>query len=127
MGTEHAYEVLKAMYEHLRTWENFHFLELTAAKRIVVENGRQSASSERQGRRNHRARKPHRYGAGARRRRLAVGGCEKARAYHHQQRSRHRRARRGAQFRNGSFNPPLYEAKFVYYSDTFENKVRTSA
>ena len=39
MGTEYSYEVLKAMYDHLRKISGFTFLERTHADPIINQNG----------------------------------------------------------------------------------------
>jgi uncharacterized FAD-dependent dehydrogenase len=126
MGTEHAYEVLKAMYEHLRTWENFHFLELTAAKRIVVENGKAvgvSLSGKDGETIVHASRIVMAPGRGG-----AAWLSEVAKKLGLTTTNNEVDIGVRVEVPNSVMDHltrALYEAKFVYYSDTFENKVRT--
>ncbi|MGI6168430.1 MAG: NAD(P)/FAD-dependent oxidoreductase [Christensenellales bacterium] len=126
MGTEHSYNVLKAMYEHLRLWPGFHFQELTAAQSILVENGKaigvslRSKDGETAVYANHIILAPGRGGAAwlsdiAKKLGLSTTNNE---------------VDIGVRVEvpnsvTDHLTKALYEAKLVYYSDTFENKVRT--
>ncbi|MHC1719220.1 MAG: NAD(P)/FAD-dependent oxidoreductase [Clostridiaceae bacterium] len=126
LGTERAYEVLKSMYHHLMDNTNTDFMELTVVTDILVENDRVTGvtAEDKNGTRNiygdYVVAAPGRGGAGW----LALEG---------------RRLR--LQTTNNAVDigvrvevpnsimdhltKDLYEAKLVYYSDTFDNKVRT--
>lgn len=127
MGTEYSFETLRNMYLWLREQAGFTFLERTRAQHIVTENGRvtgvalHTASAE-----------PFTVEAG---RVVAAPGRGGADWLTHIAREN------GIDTRNNEVDigvrvevpnavmdhltKHLYEAKMVYYSDTFENKVRT--
>jgi len=126
LGTEKAYEVLKGMYHHLMDNTNTEFMELSVVSDILVEDGKVAGVTveNKDGTRNihgdYVVAAPGRGGAGW----LALEG---------------RRLR--LQTTNNAVDigvrvevpnsimdhltKDLYEAKLVYYSDTFDNKVRT--
>lgn len=126
LGTERAFDVLRAMYVHLVTNTHTTFMELTTAKEIIVRDGRAcGAVLEHAGEEF-----------------TVEAGCVVAAP-----------GRGGADWLNHTvknlgivtennevdigvrvevpnsimdhLTKHLYEAKMVYYSDTFENKVRT--
>ncbi len=126
MGTEHAAQVLGNMYDHLMDKRGFTFLPSTVAREIITENGVAVG-----------VKYPPPGGAGE-----AYGKAIVAAP-----------GRGGAQWLQGEgkrleigmsnnevdigvrvevpnsimdhLTKPLYEAKLVYYADTFENRVRT--
>ncbi len=127
MGTEYSASTLQNMYDALVKTEGFTFMEMTSARQILVENGRatgvvlQSAKDET-------------FEVEAAKIVLAPGrgGAEWL---------AQEAARLGVETRNNEVDigvrvevpnsimdhltQELYEAKLVYYSDTFENRVRT--
>ncbi|HEX3039999.1 MAG TPA: FAD-binding protein [Caproiciproducens sp.] len=127
MGTEYSYEVLRDMYRYLSERPNFAFMEHTTAESILVENGKAEGVwvSNRNGeRRLLRSRyvvaAPGRGGAKwlariAQENRLSTTNNEVDIGVR-------------VEVPNAVMDhltQNLYEAKLVYYSDTFENKVRT--
>ena len=126
MGTEYSYQVLKAMYEYLSSRPNFEFRERTAAETVLTEHGAACGVriSSKDGEEELSAQRvvlaPGRGGAEW----LSREG-----------------GRLGLPIENNEVDigvrvevpnsvmdhltKNLYEAKLVYYSDTFENKVRT--
>ena len=127
MGTEYSFEVLREMYRYLEKQPGFTFLEKTTAEEILVEGGKVSGV------------RLISQGSGER---IVKSSCVVAAP-----------GRGGAQWLSGlaqslglvarnnevdigvrvevpnavmdHLTKHLYEAKLVYYSDTFENKVRT--
>ncbi len=127
MGTEYSYEVLKAMYDHLAEIPGFTFMEKTHADPVIDENGqvvgavlRHKDGSEETVSARYVVAAPGR------------GGAEWL---------THIAKDNGINTINNEVDigvrvevpnsvmdhltKHLYEAKLVYYSDTFENKVRT--
>ena len=127
MGTEYSFEVLRRMYDHLAAKENFTFLEYTTADTVVTEGGRASgvwASGKDGGRRCYTAPyvilAPGRGGADWLNRVAAENSIQTTNnAVDIGVRVEVPNAVMDCLTKN------LYEAKLVYYSDTFENKVRT--
>lgn len=127
MGTEYSYEVLRAMYQYLAACPTFTFLEHTTADTLLVEDGTVHGVwlVEPDGARR-LVRAPYVIAAPGR------GGAEWLNGVAH---------RNGLSTKNNAVDigvrvevpnavmdhltTHLYEAKLVYYSDTFENKVRT--
>lgn len=126
MGTEYSFEVLRAMYIKLESYENFVFFELSAASNIIVEDGQaigieietSEGTKELFGRDIIAA--PGRTGAAwlaAQAKKLDIP-------------TRNNEVDIGVRVECPNsvmdhLTKHLYEAKLVYYSDTFENKVRT--
>lgn len=127
MGTEYSYEVLRDMYRYLSERPNFEFMEHTTAQSILVENGKAEGIwiSTRDGeRRLLRAR----YVVAA----PGRGGAKwLARiAQENELSTTNNEVDIGVRVEVPNavmdhLTKNLYEAKLVYYSDTFENKVRT--
>ncbi len=127
MGTEYAFEVLKAMYDALAVHPNFTFLDLCTVEDLLVENG--TAVGVRAIRQGQEARV---YRADT----VVVAPGRGGAAWLNGQAKR-----LGLKTTNNEVDigvrvecpnsvmdhltKSLYEAKLVYYSDTFENKVRT--
>ncbi len=127
MGTEYSFETLRAMYQHLIAQPGFTFRELTRATRLLVENGRitgveiQTRGQEPEaveartviaapgrGGADWLSKEAHLHGIGTRNNEVDIGvRVEVPNAV------------------MDHLTTHLYEAKMVYYSDTFENKVRT--
>lgn len=127
MGTEYSYIVLKAMYDYLSSRPNFEFRERTTAKSIVTENGTATGvrlmnkdGKEETVSAQYIVLAPGRGGAEwlnrtANELGLSVTNNEVDIGVR-------------VEVPNAVMDPltkHLYEAKLVYYSDTFENKVRT--
>ncbi len=126
LGTELAYEVLKKMYHHLVDNTNTEFSELTDVKDIIVTNGKvsgvmlENAEGQMNVECNYIVAAPGR------------GGAEWLTA---QAKSLDLKTTNNAVDIGVRVEVPnsimdhltkdLYEAKLVYYSDTFDNKVRT--
>lgn len=127
MGTEYSYEVLREMYRYLSQRPNFKFMEHTTAESILVENGKAEGVwvSVRNGeRRLLRSR----YVVAA----PGRGGAKwLARiAQENNLSTTNNEVDIGVRVEVPNavmdhLTKNLYEAKLVYYSDTFENKVRT--
>lgn len=126
MGTEYSYQVLKAMYEYLSSRPNFEFREKTTAETIFTENGA-AAGVKLSGPEGEETVSvpvvvlaPGRGGAGwlsrvAHENGLSIDNNEVDIGVR-------------VEVPNAVMDPltkHLYEAKLVYYSDTFENRVRT--
>ena len=127
MGTEYSYEVLSKMYDFLEETPNFEFRERTPADSIYVENGRAEGvwllnkNGERE----------------LVRARCVVaapgrGGAEwlSRIAQENRLQTTNNEVDIGVRVEVPNsvmdhLTKNLYEAKLVYYSDTFENKVRT--
>ncbi len=127
MGTEHSYQVLKAMYGYLSSRPNFEFREHTTAESILAENGTVrgvTLTSPDGGRETLEAPvvvlAPGRGGANwlsriGKENNLSIANNEVDIGVR-------------VEVPNAVMDPltkNLYEAKLVYYSDTFENRVRT--
>lgn len=127
MGTEYSASTLQHMYEALNTMDGFTFLELTCAKELLVENGAVcGVVLQPQSGNAFTVFAPHIVMAPGR------GGAEWLAG---------EAARLGIPTMNNEVDigvrvevpnsimdhltKHLYEAKLVYYSDTFENRVRT--
>lgn len=126
LGTERAFDVLRAMYEYLASKPGFEFSELTAAQEILVENGRVKGVTLERGGEIFTAEADYVVAAPGR------GGADWL---------NHAVRALGVTTENNEVDigvrvevpnsimdhltKHLYEAKMVYYSDTFENKVRT--
>jgi uncharacterized FAD-dependent dehydrogenase len=127
MGTEYSFEVLRDMYRYLSERPNFEFMEHTTAESILAENGRAEGVwiSTRNGeRRLLRSR----YVVAA----PGRGGAKwLARiAQENELSTTNNEVDIGVRVEVPNavmdhLTKNLYEAKLVYYSDTFENKVRT--
>lgn len=127
MGTEYSYQVLKAMYDYLSSQPNFEFREHTTAESILAENGKASGVRLKNadgGEENVSAGRvvlaPGRGGAEWLSRAAGELGLSVA---NNEVDIGVRVEVPNAVMDNLTQN--LYEAKLVYYSDTFENKVRT--
>lgn len=127
MGTEYSYEVLKAMYDHLRKISGFTFLERTHADPIINQNGIVTGArlTDKDG--NAQDISAHYVVAAPGR-----GGAEwlAGIAHEHDISTRNNEVDIGVRVEvpnsvMDNLTKHLYEAKMVYYSDTFENKVRT--
>lgn len=127
MGTEYSYDILKAMYDHLETLEGFTFLSETHADPVIGANGeavgailKTKGSEPEEVSADFVVAAPGRGGADW------LSGIAK---------------QNGIEVTNNAVDigvrvevpnsvmdhltKHLYEAKMIYYSDTFENKVRT--
>ncbi|MGX8700035.1 NAD(P)/FAD-dependent oxidoreductase [Caproiciproducens sp.] len=127
MGTEYSFEVLRGMYRYLSGRPNFEFREHTTADSIFVENGKAEGVwlVDRSGGRT-LVRAPYVVAAPGR------GGAEwLARiAQENKLETTNNEVDIGVRVEVPNavmdhLTKNLYEAKLVYYSDTFENKVRT--
>lgn len=127
MGTEYSYEVLKKMYLYLQTKENFEFRENTTAKSIIVENNKAVGVSmvNKKGEESV-AMAPYIVAAPGR------GGAKWLTqvAMENKIQTTNNEVDIGVRVEVPNavmdhLTKHLYEAKLVYYSDTFENKVRT--
>lgn len=126
MGTEYSYKVLMEMYRYLSSRPNFEFREHTTAESVLIENGKAAGIrlSKANGGTLVRGRRvvlaPGRGGANwlsrvARETGLKITNNEVDIGVR-------------VEVPNAVMDPltkHLYEAKLVYYSDTFENRVRT--
>lgn len=127
MGTEYSYEVLKAMYDHLMKIEGFAFLERTHADPVIDENG-VVTGARLTGQDGNTQEISARYVVAA----PGRGGAEwlAGIAHAHGISTRNNEVDIGVRVEvpnsvMDELTKHLYEAKMVYYSDTFENKVRT--
>jgi uncharacterized FAD-dependent dehydrogenase len=127
MGTEYSYQVLKAMYDYLAAKPQFAFLPHTTAEQILVENGRAVGARLRM--------------ADGTEQRVEAGNVVVAPGRGGAAWLSHVAQEIGLDSTNNEVDigvrvevpngvmdhltQALYEAKLVYYSDTFENKVRT--
>lgn len=126
LGTELAYEVLKKMYEHLINETNTEFMELTEVQDIVVKDNKVSKLII-----NNKDGKKEIEGKYI----VAAPGRGGADWLSKQAEKLHLKVTNNAVDIGVRVEVPnaimdhltkdLYEAKFVYYSDTFDNKVRT--
>lgn len=127
MGTEYSYEVLGAMYDYLKNIEGFTFMERTHADPIIDENRRVVGAELTDKKGNKTAvYAPYVVAAPGR------GGAEWltgiAREYDISTRNNEVDIGVRVEVPNSAMDEltkHLYEAKMIYYSDTFENKVRT--
>ena len=127
MGTEYSYQVLSRMYDYLEEKEGFTFLEYTTAESIVSENGAAAGvwAVDREGNRKcYRA--PYVVIAPGR------GGAEwlSRVAAENKIQTTNNAVDIGVRVEVPNavmdvLTKHLYEAKLVYYSDTFESRVRT--
>ncbi len=127
MGTEHSYEVLKRMYDYLATVPGFSFIEKAHADPIIDENGtavgvtlKDSSGETKQLAADYIVAAPGRGGADW------LNSIARA----HNIKATNNEVDIGVRVEvpnsvMDSLTTHLYEAKMVYYSDTFENKVRT--
>ena len=127
MGTENSYVILRSMYERLMSYSGFEFIERAHADPVMDENGKVSGAKltyQDGGEEFVQARyvvaAPGRGGA------KWLTGIAKE----HGIRTRNNEVDIGVRVEvpNSIMDPLtqyLYEAKMIYYSDTFENKVRT--
>jgi hypothetical protein len=127
MGTEYSYQVLKAMYHYLSSRPNFEFREHTTAESILTENGvacgvkmKNPIGKEESIPAQYVVLAPGRGGAEWLSRAAEELGLPVA----------NNEVDIGVRVEvpNAVMDPltkHLYEAKLIYYSDTFENKVRT--
>lgn len=127
MGTEYSYEVLSKMYDYLSGRPNFEFRERTAADTIYVENGKAEGVwlADKSGECK-LVRAPYIVAAPGR------GGAEwlSRIAQENKLQTTNNEVDIGVRVEVPNsvmdhLTKNLYEAKLVYYSDTFENKVRT--
>jgi uncharacterized protein len=126
LGTDRAFGVLKAMYDHLAGMRGFEFMPRTQAKEIVIANGRVSGVAlEKNGARFEVlapavVAAPGRGGA-----QWLADACAK-----NSIKTENNEVDIGVRVEVPNsimdhLTQHLYEAKLVYYSDTFENRVRT--
>lgn len=126
MGTEYSFETLRSMYHWLIEQDGFEFRELTRAESLIVENGHVTGVtlSSRNGTEtvdtNTVVAAPGRGGADWLSRMAHENGIA----------TRNNEVDIGVRVEVPNsvmdhLTKYLYEAKMVYYSDTFENKVRT--
>ncbi|MFT8315685.1 MAG: FAD-dependent protein [Clostridium sp.] len=126
LGTELAYEVLKKMYLHLIENTNTEFEELTEATDIIVENGKVKGINIKNKAGESRIETENLVVAPGR------GGAEwlTKEAKNHNIKTTNNAVDIGVRVEVPNsimdhLTKDLYEAKLVYYSDTFGNKVRT--
>lgn len=127
MGTEYSFETLRNMYQWLQQQEGFTFRELTHADSLVVENGRVTGV-----RLTGRGGETETVAAGAVVAAPGRGGAAwlSGVAKENGLDTRNNEVDIGVRVEVPNavmdhLTQYLYEAKMVYYSDTFENKVRT--
>lgn len=127
MGTEYSYDVLKAMYDHLATMPGFTFLSETHADPII-DNGSNAAGAELIAKDGTKTQVSADYVVAA----PGRGGADWLNKI---------AKKNNIEITNNevdigvrvecpnsvmdNLTKHLYEAKMIYYSDTFENKVRT--
>ncbi len=127
LGTEHAGEVLRAMHDYLIEKTNTTFAELTTADHILVEDGRASGVALRsKSGETFEVRAPYVVAAPGR------GGADwlndEAKALGLKTRNNEVDIGVRVEVPNSIMDhltKYLYEAKLVYFADTYENKVRT--
>ena len=127
MGTELSFVVLQNLFEHLDSCDHFEFRELTRAREIVIRQGR-ACGVVLQNRDGQAEEVEAGYVVAA----PGRGGAEwlNSIAKEHGIDTRNNEVDIGVRVEVPNsimdhLTKPLYEAKLVYYSDTFENKVRT--
>jgi uncharacterized FAD-dependent dehydrogenase len=127
MGTEHAFSVLHNMYKTLEGTQNFEFRERTSAQEVLVEDGRVAGVYLRDAAgATSLVRAP--YVVAAPGRGGAAWLSEVARSNNIQTLNNEVDIGVRVEVPNSVMDhltKHLYEAKMVYYADTFENKVRT--
>lgn len=126
LGTERAYQVLAEMYHRLQKNPNFHFWELTKAEDILVENNQVIGATVNKNGQMITVHADYVVAAPGR------GGAQwlKAQTDRLHLKTTNNEIDIGVRVEvpNGVMDhltKDLYEAKLVYYSDTYENKVRT--
>ena len=127
MGTENSYVVLKAMYDYLSKIDGFEFREKTHADPVVNEDGTATGVilTDKNGNKEEISAK---YVVAA----PGRGGAEWLNRIAHKNNipTKNNEVDIGVRIEvpnsvMDNLTKHLYEAKLVYYSDTFENKVRT--
>ncbi len=127
MGTEHAFDVLRDMYKSLEASGNFEFMERTSATELLIEDGKLAGIHVKDAQGNVRAlRAPFVVAAPGR------GGAawlsQMAKEYGIDTKNNEVDIGVRVEVPNSVMDHltrHLYEAKLVYYADTFENRVRT--
>lgn len=127
MGTEHSFEVLRNMYLYLEQQPNFEFREYTTADKLLIENNKikgiwlvDKKGNRELVRAEYIVAAPGRGGAGWL---TSVANENNLKTVNNEVDIGVR-----VEVPNSVMDPltkHLYEAKLVYYSDTFENRVRT--
>ncbi len=127
LGTDHAFDVLKNMYDHLKTYKGFTFLGATSAKELIVEDNRvKGIVIETQKQDPYKVYAPHIVAAPGRSgAEWLTDVCRKAGLV-----TVNNEVDIGVRVEVPNavmdhLTKHLYEAKLVYYSDTFETRVRT--
>ena len=127
MGTELAFEVLRNMYLHLMEKTQTVFWEQTSARELIVEDGAiRGVNVERADGKQEAVYAPYVIAAPGRGGAQWLSGAAKAAGIHTMNNEVDIGVR--VEVPNSVMDhltKHLYEAKLVYYSDTFENKVRT--
>ena len=127
MGTEYSFETLRGMYQYLMKQPGFTFRELTRAVRLIIEDGSAvGVELQTRGRDPEVAEASYVVAAPGR------GGADwlSKEVHLHGIGTRNNEVDIGVRVEVPNavmdhLTTHLYEAKMVYYSDTFENKVRT--
>lgn len=126
MGTEYAFDVLRGMYTYLASLEGFEFRELTVADKIIVEDNKVIGITVHTKEGQEELRADYVIAAPGR------GGAQwlTSRAREIGLTTNNNEVDIGVRVECPNsvmdhLTKQLYEAKMVYYSDTFENKVRT--
>ncbi len=127
LGTELSYEVLKRMYEHLINDTNTEFLELTSANDIIVEDGKaKGVVLQRKGGGKFEVKADYIIAAPGREGAEWLTGQAKKLGI----RTENNEVDIGVRVEVPNsimdhLTKDLYEAKLIYFSDTFENRVRS--
>lgn len=127
LGTELSYEVLKRMYEHLINDTNTEFLELTSANDIIVEDGKaKGVVLQRKGGGKFAVKADYIIAAPGREGAEWLTGQAKKLGI----RTENNEVDIGVRVEVPNsimdhLTKDLYEAKLIYFSDTFENRVRS--
>ena len=127
LGTELSYEVLKRMYEHLINDTNTEFLELTSANDIIVEDGKaKGVVLQRNGGGKFEVKADYIIAAPGREGAEWLTGQAKKLGI----RTENNEVDIGVRVEVPNsimdhLTKDLYEAKLIYFSDTFENRVRS--
>ena len=126
LGTELAYEVLKSMYHHLMDNTNTEFIELSEVEEILIEDNKATGVFIKNKEGKFKVNAKYVVAAPGR------GGAEWAsnEAKKHNIKVTNNAVDIGVRVEVPNsvmdhLTKDLYEAKLVYYSDTFDNKVRT--
>ena len=128
MGTEKGFDVLRDMYRTLESKKGFEFRERTAAEQLLVEDGRVAGVylKDQKSGQTSLARAPYVVAAPGR------GGAAwlASIAHEHNISTLNNEVDIGVRVEVPNsvmdhLTQHLYEAKMIYYADTFENKVRT--